>query len=57
MKHIYKCLKCNKHTMREICNCGNKTMMAKPVRYSSEDKFSSYRRKAKIEDYKKRGLL
>lgn len=57
MKHIYKCLKCNKHTMKEICNCGNKTMMAKPVRYSSEDKFSSYRRKAKIEDYKKRGLL
>ncbi|MBI4143320.1 ribosome biogenesis protein [Candidatus Woesearchaeota archaeon] len=57
MRHIYKCVKCGKYTMKETCDCGHKTMLARPVKYSSDDKFSSYRRKAKIDDYRNRGLL
>ena len=57
MNHIFKCVNCNKYTMKETCNCGNKTLLAKPVKYIVDDKFVSYKRMAKIEDYKKRGLL
>lgn len=57
MRHIFKCANCNKYTMNEICDCGNKTSPAKPVKFSIEDKFASYRRKAKIGDYRTRGLL
>ncbi|MBI2660512.1 ribosome biogenesis protein [Candidatus Woesearchaeota archaeon] len=57
MRHIYKCVKCSKYTMKEICSCNTKTILARPIKFSLEDKFSSYRRKAKIGDYGKRGLL
>lgn len=57
MKHILKCISCNKYTIQEVCGCGAKTAIAKPMRYTHDDKFSSYRRRAKIEDYIKRGLL
>ena len=57
MKHIFKCSVCSKYTMKEICSCGSKTLAAKPMKYSPLDKYSSYRRKAKIEEYKKEGLM
>ena len=57
MKHIFKCKKCNKYTMREICDCGSTTINSKPLKYSEKDKFASYRRKAKLDDYANRGLL
>jgi rRNA maturation protein Nop10 len=43
--------------MKEICDCGNKTLPAKPVRYSAEDRFAYYRRKAKTGHYKKMDLI
>jgi len=57
MRHIFKCSSCNKYTMKETCSCGNKTLFSRPVKYTPNDKFSSYKRKAKIEQYVKRGLL
>ena len=57
MKHIFKCIVCNKYTMKESCDCGTKAINPKPLKFSVDDKFSSYRRKAKIEDYIKRGLV
>ena len=57
MKHIFKCNVCNKFTMKEICDCGNNTIISKPLKYSPDDKFMSYRRKAKIHEYVNRGLL
>ena len=57
MKHIFKCINCSKYTMKEACDCGSKTILAKPVKYSIDDKFASYRRKAKMDDYRKRDLL
>ena len=43
--------------MKEICDCGSKTIAPKPLKYSQDDKFSAYRRKAKLEEYSKRGLV
>ena len=57
MKHIFKCNVCNRYTMKEACNCGNKTINPKPLKYSPDDKLGSYRRKAKLDEYKKRGLI
>lgn len=57
MRHILKCPECGKYTMNETCSCGSKTSAAKPLKFSLEDKFSGYRRKAKLEDYGKRGLI
>ena len=42
--------------MKEICDCGDNTLLSRPIKYSI-DKFSVYRRKAKLKDYIKRELL
>ena len=57
MKHILKCAKCGKYTMKEVCSCGNNTLVAKPLKYSPDDKFGSYKRKAKLNEYAERGLI
>ena len=57
VKHIYKCKSCNKYTMKEICDFGNKTLIARPMKYLLNDKFGHYRRKAKTLEYTNRGLL
>ena len=57
MRHIYKCANCSKYTMKEACDCGNKALPAKPVKYSVEDRLAAYRRKAKMDHYKKSDLL
>ena len=57
MRHILKCAKCGKYTMNDACSCGNKTSAAKPLKFSLEDRFSGYRRKAKLKDYGERGLI
>lgn len=33
--------------MKEHCDCGEKTVSCKPPKYSPEDKYAEYRRKAK----------
>ncbi len=57
MKHLFKCAKCNKYTMKESCDCGSKTMNPKPLKYSIDDKFAGYKRKAKLDEYAVRGLV
>lgn len=57
MRHILKCAKCGKYTMKEACPCGNKALASKPMKYSPDDKFSGYRRKAKLSEYAGRGLI
>ncbi|MFA5142231.1 MAG: RNA-protein complex protein Nop10 [Candidatus Woesearchaeota archaeon] len=48
------CSKCKAYTMKEACpHCGSKTNMPKPPKYSPEDQYGDYRRKAK----KEQGLL
>ena len=57
MRSILKCGNCGKYTMKEICTCGGKALSPKPAKFSVEDKYGSYRRKAKIEFFKKEGFI
>ena len=52
-----KCQKCHKYTMNDTCECGGKTLTPKPAKFSIEDKYAQYRRKAKLEIFKSEGLL
>tara|TARA_Y100000310_G_C20608910_1_gene776975 strand:- start:880 stop:1050 length:171 start_codon:yes stop_codon:yes gene_type:complete len=46
MKHILKCSKCGKYTLKDKC-CGVKTLSPKPPKFSPEDKYGAYRREEK----------
>lgn len=48
MKHIMICPDCGNYTMKENCDsCNIKTMNPKPPKFSPEDKYADYRRRAK----------
>ena len=57
MKNILKCEGCGKYTMKDACACGGKAITPKPAKFSVEDKYGSYRRKAKIDIFKGEGLI
>ncbi len=57
MRHIFKCGECSVYTLKEECECGGKAVTTKPPKYSPEDKYASYRRKAKKDLLEKEGLL
>ncbi|EHP89692.1 RNA-protein complex protein Nop10 [Methanotorris formicicus] len=45
---IRKCLKCGRYTLKEFCpNCGEKTIIPKPPKFSPEDRYGKYRRMLK----------
>jgi len=47
---ISKCEKCNIYTLKQECpKCKTKTISIKPAKFSPEDKYGKYRRKAKHE--------
>lgn len=48
MKHILKCVECGKYTLNEICSCGGKALSPIPAKYSPQDHYGEYRRKAKL---------
>jgi len=43
--------------MSDTCECGGKALTPKPAKFSIEDKYAEYRRKAKLEIFKSEGLL
>ena len=45
-KHILKCPACNKYTLKEKCCI--ETIFPHPAKFSLQDKYGEYRRKAKI---------
>jgi H/ACA ribonucleoprotein complex subunit 3 len=57
MKHILKCLECGKYSISEKCECGGKCVLPIPPKYSPDDKYADYRRRAKEESLKEKGLL
>jgi H/ACA ribonucleoprotein complex subunit 3 len=57
MKNILKCMDCGEYTMKDACVCGGKSLTPKPAKFSIEDKYGSYRRKAKLEAFKKEGYI
>ena len=57
-KHILRCPECMKYTMKEQCDaCQVSTVESKPPKYSPEDKYGRYRREAKEQEYRNKGLL
>ncbi|MBD3202939.1 RNA-protein complex protein Nop10 [Candidatus Woesearchaeota archaeon] len=57
MKNIKKCPACSKYTLSEKCSCKKKAVSPKPPKFSPEDKYAKYRRKAKREEWEKKGYL
>jgi len=57
MRHIYKCAKCSRYSMKETCSCGSVALIAKPVKFSVDDKLANYRRLAKRGEYRENGFL
>jgi H/ACA ribonucleoprotein complex subunit 3 len=56
-EYIFKCDSCKKYTLEEICPyCNKKVHKPLPAKFTSEDKYGSYRRKAKKEELEKKGL-
>ncbi|MBW2987910.1 RNA-protein complex protein Nop10 [Candidatus Woesearchaeota archaeon] len=56
-KHILKCQECGAYTLTEQCKCGGVAVPAKPPKYSPEDPYGDYRRRAKEEYWRSIGLL
>jgi H/ACA ribonucleoprotein complex subunit 3 len=54
---LRKCSECGTYTMKEKCTSGHDTFVPKPAKFSPEDAYGSYRRKAKESDLKGKGLL
>jgi len=57
MQEIKFCAACKKHTLKETCDCTMKTAPVYPLKYSPEDKYGSYRRKAKEPERKSQGTI
>jgi H/ACA ribonucleoprotein complex subunit 3 len=57
VEHIHKCVSCNKYTLKESCpDCGSATILPRPPKYSSEDKYAQMKREIKKEELKKKNL-
>jgi len=52
--HIMKCPACEKYTLQETCH--GQTQRPQPPKFSLEDKYGKYRREARKEELKKKGL-
>jgi H/ACA ribonucleoprotein complex subunit 3 len=51
MTNLFYCKKCKVYTLEKKCkNCGNKTIIKHPPRYSPQDRYGRYRRKLKKMD-------
>ena len=57
MRPLRRCPTTGTYTMKDVCEHGDKTIQAAPAKFSPEDKYGSYRRKAKEEQYKEKGWL
>ncbi len=54
--NIRKCLSCEKYTLKEECDCGGKTILPRPPKFSLEDKYADLKRKVKKEGLIQKGL-
>lgn len=57
MHDIKYCPACRKHTLKDVCDCTLPTAPVFPARYSPQDRYASYRRKAKEAERKAAGVL
>lgn len=57
-RHISVCALCHRYTMADKCpECGAPAVTTQPPKYSPEDKYADYRRRAKRDDIEKAGLI
>lgn len=56
MMRIMKCVRCGSYTLKDVC-CNEKTISPRPAKFSIEDKYAVYRRKAKSAGLVSEGLL
>ena len=55
---ILYCISCSTYTMEKECpKCNTSTITKKPEKYSTDDKYGEYRRKAKEKERKQEGLI
>lgn len=49
MTHLFKCTKCDEYTLnqKQCPKCGGVVVDPKPPKYSPQDKYGEYRRRAK----------
>lgn len=47
MVHILRCESCGSYGLEDVCSCGSKRIKVAPAKFSPEDKYAEYRRKAK----------
>ena len=58
MKEILKCSGCGSYTLEDKCpKCSCKTSVARPAKFSPEDKYAGYRREAKLDERKSKFLI
>ncbi|MBI2144217.1 ribosome biogenesis protein [Candidatus Woesearchaeota archaeon] len=58
MKQIRRCQGCSAYTLMERCGkCSFQAVVPKPAKYSPEDHYAAYRRKAKEEQLRAKGWL
>ena len=58
MKHIKFCSNCKIYSMQDKCpKCSKETVLAKPPKFSLNDKYASYRRESKKKELEEKGLL
>ena len=43
--------------MKELCRCGGTAVQAKPPKYSPDDAYAGYRRRAKSSEFMEKGLI
>lgn len=43
--------------MKELCKCGGAAVTARPPKYSPDDAYAGYRRKAKFNEFREKGLI
>ncbi|MFQ5474451.1 MAG: nucleolar RNA-binding Nop10p family protein [Candidatus Nanoarchaeia archaeon] len=57
MQAILKCKQCGQYTLHQKCSCGGEAISPIPAKYSPEDPYGIYRRKARRVQLEKEGLL
>jgi len=58
VNHIMICPKCKHYTLEKFCPyCNVETVPPKPAKFSIEDHYGKYRRKAKEEKLRSDGLI
>lgn len=49
MRRILKCPGCGLYTLNKECKCGGVALTVRPPKYSVDDRYAEYRRRAKEE--------